>query len=140
MFYLLSFCTKFGRSGHDDRLHFRTRCGAGKGANKIELFWPGCCGSLARWPGEVKEAEGELKLKVAESEETIAGAIRENRDGGHDTNAPQPPRRARCPLDTEADDTADEADELLDDLWDGETKRFTLCCKIGARCGGHSST
>jgi hypothetical protein len=73
MFYLLSFCTKFGRSGLDDRLHWRTRCGAGKGANKIELFSPGCCGGLARW-------RGELKLKVAEREETIAGAIRENRD------------------------------------------------------------
>jgi hypothetical protein len=30
----------------DDRLHWRRRCGAGKGANKIELFWPGCFGAI----------------------------------------------------------------------------------------------
>ena len=54
MFYLLSLRTKFGRSGLDNRLHWRTRCGAGKGANKIGLFWPGCYGGLARWRGEVK--------------------------------------------------------------------------------------
>ena len=31
--------------------------------------------------------------------------------------------------------TAHEADELLDDLRDGEAKRFTMRCKIRARCG-----
>jgi hypothetical protein len=53
---ILKLCTKFGRSGIDDRLHWRTRCGAGKGANKIELFWPGCfggpqdaCSSPSNW-------------------------------------------------------------------------------------------
>ena len=30
---------------------------------------------------------------------------------------------------------ADEADELLDDLRDGEAKRFTMRCKIRTRCG-----
>jgi hypothetical protein len=64
---VLKLCTKFGRSRHDDHLHFRTRCGVGKGANKIELFWPGCCGGLGRWPGEVKEAEGELKFMLRSS-------------------------------------------------------------------------
>ena len=80
MFYLLSLRTKFGRSGLDNRLHWRTRCGAGKGANKIELFWPGCFELLACWRGETKEEEGELKMKVAECEETIAAAIKENKD------------------------------------------------------------
>ena len=80
MFYLLSLRTKFGRSGLDNRLHWRTRCGAGKGANKIEIFWQGCFEGLARWRREAKEAEGELKLKVAEREEMIAVAIKENRD------------------------------------------------------------
>jgi hypothetical protein len=60
---VLKLCTKFWRSGLDDRLHWRTRCGAGEGANKIELFWPGCFGGLARWRGEVKETEGELRTK-----------------------------------------------------------------------------
>jgi hypothetical protein len=49
----------------------------------------------------VKEAEGALKLKVAEREEAISGAIKKNRDLGRETNAPQPSRRARGPLDTE---------------------------------------
>ena len=30
---------------------------------------------------------------------------------------------------------ADKADELLDDLRYGEAKRFTMCSKIGTRCG-----
>jgi hypothetical protein len=51
-----------------------------KGQTKLKLFWPGCFGGLARWRGEVKEAEGALKLKVAEREETIAVAIKENKD------------------------------------------------------------
>lgn len=51
-----------------------------KGQTKLNLFWPGCFGVLARWRSEVKEAEGELKLEVAEREETIAGATKENRD------------------------------------------------------------
>jgi hypothetical protein len=69
-----------GQVDNDDRLHWRTRCGAGKGANKIEIFWQGCFEGLARWRREAKEAEGELKLKVAEREEMIAVAIKENRD------------------------------------------------------------
>jgi hypothetical protein len=39
-----------------------------------------CFELLARWRGETKEEEGELKLKVAEREETIAAAIKENKD------------------------------------------------------------
>ena len=50
-----------------------------KGQIELNLFWPGFFGVLARWRSEVKEAEGELKLKVAEREQTIAVAIKKSR-------------------------------------------------------------
>jgi hypothetical protein len=31
--------------------------------------------------------------------------------------------------------TADDAKELLDNLWDREAERFTMRCEIRARCG-----